>query len=343
MLDMINELWKILEDMGGEPEDWGEPHFEHHQGYYEPMPLSSSNFDDISTEGVDCKICCVDGGNNLVYQSPIDSIHLIRVYFNIFEGPQRVDNIDPMTAYLTARVEDERLECRLHPLNDSIPVPDTSFTLDREELSEKRTASAGRVIRTYLEWHAMHHAVIEYLESGDTLVKDGVLQTSVERERVYAEDLYGAVEKKDIDLVGVAKTCSLRTSNGYPLVAAVRSLARDIDHKRWFYHPLAENKNPDHKGDMCIAKYHPQSDHVFRTEFYREKDIDKKKVLRGLAEQSKDPAFLGYPYGLVDADIRARVTDEEVKHLKRAGLERMKESMRHRVNALNAHEVLSDL
>ncbi|MFO8110808.1 MAG: DNA double-strand break repair nuclease NurA [Thermoplasmata archaeon] len=339
---MIQELWSIIEEMGGIPDEWGDPLFQHHQGYYESVPLSTDNFSKYGfRDKGDRIVCCVDGGNNCIYRSPVDSLHLIRVYFNLFKGRKRYKNVKPLNTFLMVEDNDRHVKCNLYPMESDISIPKRDFLLSKDELggSEK----AGRIIRTYLEWSAMKYAVEEYLHDGDILVKDGVLQTSVENEKKYADALYHAVEEMNVNLVGIAKSCSLRTTLGHPLISAVRFFARDFDSELWMYHPLAINHNPDHRGDMSIVKYHPRSEYVFRTEFYDGFKQEKEEVLGYLANQARDPLFLGYPYGLVDADIKARVSDEETKHLRRAGADRMKKTVSHRMRALDAHDKLSEL
>ncbi len=341
---MIQELWRILNEMGGVPDDWGDPHFQHHQGYYESVPLSTDNFTPFSSTGEEDKVvCCVDGGNNCIYRSPIDSLHLIRIYFNLFKGRTRSKNVKPLNAFLTVKQGYESIECRIRPIESYMPISETEFILNKEDLGDGNGENAGRIIRTYLEWDTMSHVVEKHLDEGDMLVKDGVLQTSVEGEKEHSDRLYGLVEKHNINLVGVAKSCSLKTTMGHPLISAVRFIGDGLEEDLWYYHPLAINKNPDHKGDMAIVKYHPRSEYVFRTEFYEGVDMDKKEVLGHLANQAKDPLFLGYPYGLVDADMKARVTDEETRHLRRAGTDRMRKEVSYRIKALDAHDRLSNL
>ncbi len=341
---MIQELWKILKQMGGVPEEWGDPQFQHQQGYYEPVPLSRDNFRDYSfTDSGDKLICCVDGGNNCIYRSPVDSLHLIRVYFNLFKDRKRHQNVKPLNAFLAVENEDYKIKARLYPMDSGIEITEREFVLDKEELGNGGAEKAARAVRTYLEWETMRYAADKFLSQGDILVKDGVLQTSVEGEKGYAESLYEKVEEKKVNLLGIAKSCSLRTTMGHSLISAVRYLAQDFDSALWYYHPLTVNRNPDHRGDMTIVKYHPRSEYVFRTEFYDGFKQDKEKVLAYLANQARDPLFLGYPYGLVDADIKARISDDEARHLRKAGADRMEKTLSYRMKAMDAHDKLSEL
>ncbi|MBS3817401.1 MAG: hypothetical protein KGY76_07560 [Candidatus Thermoplasmatota archaeon] len=342
---MLKDLYEVIEELSETPEDWGEPSFSQEQ-YYDTVPLSEENLNGYDVKNGDRVICCVDGGNNKIYESPTDSIDLIKIYFNLFRGKERVKNFDPWTAFLVSEFENDEIRCELRPLNDSLPIEKLNYVLKDEEMEEKKPSTAGHTIRKYLEWKAMEYAVEEHLGPGDILVKDGVLQTTVERERRFAERTYEKVEENEVVMLGIAKTSSLMTTTGYPLVASVNSMARETDKDLWYYHPIADNSNPDHKGEMYIVKYHPSSTYAFRTEFYREKsykDEVREDVLGHLAFQAKDPIFLGYPYGLVDADKKARVTDEEVEYLKNMGDNRMNKTFRDKINSVNAHDKLSNI
>ncbi|MEF8835387.1 MAG: DNA double-strand break repair nuclease NurA [Candidatus Thermoplasmatota archaeon] len=339
---MLNDLYEMIDELSDSPEEWGRPYFSQEQ-YYDPVELSKTNFNQLEDKRSGRKICCVDGGNNKIFESPSDSVHLIRIYFNLFEGERRVENIEPVTALLTSKFEGENVRAELRRISGSIPFSRTDFLLKKDELEEKSPVSAGHTVRKYLEWEALRYAVEEYLDPGDIVVRDGVLQTTVESEREFAEEAYSTVEEKGAGLVGIAKTSSLMTTNDYPLIASIQALARETDKDPWYYHPIAENEHPDHKGEMYIVKYHPSSRYAFRTEFYREVDVDVEEVLGELAFQAKDPIFLGYPYGLVEADKKARVTDEEIDYLKNMCDNRMNDSFRDKINACNAHDKLSNI
>ncbi|MBS3782075.1 MAG: hypothetical protein KGY68_05650 [Candidatus Thermoplasmatota archaeon] len=339
---MLNDLYEVIEDLSDIPENWGKPYFSQDQ-YYEPVELSENNLHNFKAKRTGRKVCCIDGGNNKIFESPTDSVHLIRIYFNLFKGEKRVENIEPVTTFLISRFDGEKVRAELKIVDGSIPFSRTDFLLQGSEMEEKSPASAGHTVRKYLEWEVLQYAVNEYLEEDDIVIRDGVLQTTVESEREYAEEAYEKVEENQVALVGIAKTSSLMTTKNYPLIASVQAIARQTDKRMWYYHPVAKNDHPDHQGEMYIVKYHPSSNYAFRTEFYKNIDVDVKEVLGELAFQAKDPIFLGYPYGLVDADKRARVTDEEIDYLKNMCDNRMEESFRDKINSCNAHDRLSSI
>lgn len=339
---MIDEFWEMLESLEEEPDEWGEPYFSQ-QRFYDPVPIDEDNFNGFDIRDDTRTISCVDGGNNKIYETPCQSIHLIRVYFNLFDRGERVKNIDPFSAFLNSRYREDKIVAELHPVNDTIPFDRDEFVFERDELEDGKPVEAAHSVRKYLEWETVSHVAAEHLREGDIIVRDGVLQTGVEEERKYAEKAYDSVINNDVRLVGLAKTCSLRTSKGYPLLPAIRNISEGIDRERWYYHPVADNSNPDHMGEISFVKYHPSSAYAFRTEFFREQEHDIDEILGNIAYQAQDPIFLGYPYGLVDADKKARVTDEEIEYLKNMGSNKMGTLAEHKVNSMNAHDLLSNI
>lgn len=331
-----------MKDIDHIPGDLGRPYFKQEQ-YYESSPLSKDNFHSIKAKEGGRVISCVDGGNNIIFESPSECIHLIRVYFNLFKGRKRVKNVEPFSGYLVSKLQDDHIVSTLYPISSTIPIDKQQFILSKNDVEGGGMVNAGHTVRRYLEWLAAGHAQSEYLNEGDILVKDGALQTSVEEERTYAEEVYKNCIDSGVIITGIAKTSSLLTTSGYPLLAAVRILSQEFSDSMWYYNPLAKNKHPDHKGDMYIVKYHSGSEYVFRSEFHRDQKVPVDDVFEELAVQAKDPIFLGYPYGLVDADKRARVTDEEIKYLRTLGSSSMNKTMRYRVNSMNAHDILSNI
>lgn len=339
---MIRELWDLIDGFDERPDDWGKPYFSQ-QKYYKPKTIEIDNFQEFDFKEKDRVLCCVDGGNNKIFETPSESIHLLRIYFNLFRGKKRVENIEPLSLYLSCDHQEDEITVRSMKVNDSIPIGSDEYVVKKEELENGRPVNAGHTVRKYLEWETIKYVSENYLEEGDIILRDGVLQTGVEGEREYAEEAYNSVEENGVHLVGLAKTCTLRTTCGFPLVAAIQELSTEVSEGPWYYHPIAENEHPDHKGEMMVVKYHRNSNYAFRTEFYREIDNPVEEILEYMAFQAQDPIFLGYPYGLVDADKRARVTDEEIEYLKSVGFNRMGRTFKNKVSTLDAHDKLSEL
>ncbi len=84
----------------------------------------------------------------------------------------------------------------------------------------------------------------------------------------------------------------------------------------WYYYPIVEINQPNHKAEMFATKLHKNSEHVFRFEVLKDQLTrhnlgEVELILSALAANSGDIAFPGYPYGLIDADRFARVQNSE--------------------------------
>ena len=67
---------------------------------YTPRDFSTKFFTSISSIECDSKLSFIDGGNAPVYDSPNVTVHLSRVYFNLFKNEKRVNS-----RYLPQRME----------------------------------------------------------------------------------------------------------------------------------------------------------------------------------------------------------------------------------------------
>ena len=115
---------------------------------------------------------------------------------------------------------------------------------------------------------------------------------------------------------------------------------------KWLYHPIAEISSDEHRADMAFVKLHDKSKYIFRFEIYKEQKDKIKDVAGLLADNCKDPVFVGYPYGLIEADRNARITNNEKDMMKTffsvkfgRDWERIKETL----TSVDAHEILDSI
>jgi len=297
---------------------------------YTPINLDTGNFHPIVDREMDCTLCFLDGGNINVARAPNFIVELTRLYFGKYRGgrrlnplqiPQRIDFYT--VCYATSRKGRIIYETELIPVReewrDFLPdAKDLIFdSLDRSIMVGLQRASVDKVsssARVFAEWKLAGFLAEKELEEGDILVKDGSLQTFVTNERKYANRAYGKAMERGATFTGLAKTSTLFTTTGHPLVSAISELSQTTGFrdKAWYYHPIVVIKQPDHRADMYAVKLHPQADYVFRFEILREQAEQlpteaKERVIAALADNAKDISFPGYPYGLIDADRFGRV------------------------------------
>ncbi|MBN2518840.1 MAG: DNA double-strand break repair nuclease NurA, partial [Candidatus Altiarchaeota archaeon] len=174
----------------------------------------------------------------------------------------------------------------------------------------------GEIARSFAEW-SYASFVIKQLRAGDVFARDGTLHAPYTNQTKYAEEAYKTAEARDVDFVGISKTCSLYTSTGLPLVAAIARLARENGISgSWYYEKVADITDPAHKADLNFVKLNDSSKYILRTEVLKGQETQKERIFGVLASNARDISFPGYPYGLVDADKNARVSYRELKPLR---------------------------
>ena len=323
-------MLEILSRIGirNEPEDYGEPAIKGAT----PVKFSAKNFHPLK-EVRHIKIGFVDGGNNAIYLAPGQSIHLVRLYYSIFEGVKKIEfGRYTFIVDVNFRVEDDKYVVKIYSVEPSSLLPQ-EIVLGANEIDERDKIKAiGAYIRRIGEWILLGRI----MEKCDILVRDGSLQTGATREYEYANRVF-----KDKTIVGFSKTCSLLTTRGYSLMASIHHLSKKMNIQApWYYHPIARGITTI-KGDMFAVKLHPFSDYVFRVEVYPEEEAPL--ALGALVPMANDPTFLGYPYGLIDADINARIGDDEAKMYSQILYNYADEFTRMQANALNAHDIISEV
>lgn len=164
---------------------------------------------------------------------------------------------------------------------------------------------------------------------------DGSLQTGYIGENVYAEAAHNSAIKNDAILSGLSKTSSLLTTTGMNLMAALNKIGPKAP---WYYNPIANISHPDHAAEMFAVKLHEKASTCYRYEILKHQKDKFKEAIAALIFNSRDPRYLGYPYGLIDADNFARVTERErlmLKNLFSSHSKKLEES------AGDAHEVIN--
>lgn len=288
----------------------GEPWFS--DARYTPIAFSKDNFQELQAKpGV---LCAVDGGNCEIISTPSFSLSLLRVFAVVFNGEKRTQSeTHDFLCFVKNAVRNGRvsLETRLDALGETqLTLPASVLSFDASDSSIARqgyraspSAMAG-VLRSFLEW-MLAEKKLRSLDEG-VVVKDGTLQTSFSGEAQFARKAFDAARASDVKLCALAKTSSLLTSSGMPLVEAINRMAPA---GAWFYFPIVQNEHPDHQADIFACKLHAQSKHAFRFELLRGQELGC--ALENLAFQARDAYFLGYPYALVVADAFARVSQGE--------------------------------
>jgi len=333
---MITDAAKAIASLASKRIDLplGKPSFQP-ADRYKSFEFDSKNFkkiDPLSQHShMRNKVAFLDGGNLAVIKTPSFAVHFERVYFNCFQGSERVTLQIPnkLEFFVVVTSSGEGGEItyttQFIPLNEEHKkyLPDEKDLVfdsyDKtlvEGESRVEIPRIGDVARSFAEWEYASFVCNE-LSDGDVFVRDGTLHAPYTNQTEYAEEAYDVARKRGVLFSGVSKTSQLYTTTGLPLVAAINRLARDNNVQApWYYENIVEITDPAHKAELNFAKFNPNSDYIFRLEILKGQEDKKDTIMAALVENSKDITFPGYSYGLVDADKNARVSFDQLDALR---------------------------
>lgn len=330
---VINAAEELIRDLDGliSEEDLGKPLLS--SVNYNVYPFSTANFKKLLPAKSERKIASIDGGNSELVGAPNFSIQLNRVFFNIFNGRKRIvdttipNRIEFFSATFAAP-ENKHIfyKTLIFPLSEIVDVHlpnpnDLSFDSNDRRLmigdSRAEISRVASIARRFAEWEYARQVVESEMDEGDLIVMDGTLRTAFQNESMYARRAYRSAKRKGVIYSGFSKSCRLFTTTGLSLIGAIGKLAADAHvGPTWYYSPIAESLSLDHEGSIYIVKLHEQSPRAFRYEIQSEQDKNLnekeiKEIFSQLYINSSDVSFPGYPYGLIDADDKSRVRNEE--------------------------------
>ncbi|MBI3035174.1 DNA double-strand break repair nuclease NurA, partial [Candidatus Woesearchaeota archaeon] len=175
----------------------------------------------------------------------------------------------------------------------------------------------------------------------DVIVLDGSLQSTLTNEDRYLNELYESCSENNVILAALSKTASLFTDDGNLLSVVLDNISNIPS---WFYYPIADINNPSHKAEMFFVKFHPKSKHIFRFEIFNIQKSMAEDTINALASGCIDPIFIGYPYGLIEADRVARISNKEKDSLKTILLAKLRnKNIEKYLSTINAHAILDKI
>ena len=343
--------------------DIGDPHIQGEN--IEVFSSKKENFRLINKIESPRDIGFVDGGNLELIGAPNFSNQLNRIYSAKWHNDKRISNkrLEFFSATYSTSLMDNQIQYKtifeLDPnqteLRELLPKEkDLSFSAnDRTIMSGNQIADISRVSsigRRFAEWTNAND-LIEVLNENDILMIDGTLQTNFTNESTYLTNLKKKARNKGVILCGLSKTSSLQTTTGLSLLGSIDRLAEENNIKREWYYPFAISRSTDHDVMIFIIKLSRNTDRIFRFEVDRKtfeelKDLQINEIFSTIMRNSNDLSFIGYPYGLIDADNMARVSYDESDEYKgiitsilsQSGAS--KEFLRH-IQAKDAHDILN--
>ncbi len=338
---------RIIEKICSRAEPAGK-HIVFNSESYRPAEIRPSNFKAIKESRFNGRIAFVDGGNITVVEGADFCLQAARIYHTVYFSNKRVrSGRDEFFAFAGKEkgeisVEIIRAETADGPHENS--AKKMSFSLYDPSLATKFSnaspAAAANAARKLAELsHALDVAAT--LESGDILALDRDLQPSVTGEDELLAKIRAKAAEKGVIVCGISKTSRLCTEEGGSAAEAVRKIEPSGE---WHYHPacIPEKEN----AEIMLAKLHSSSKYIFRIDTFSKSADEIEPMLSALKENSSDPVFFGYPYGMIEADRFARVSNEEAEYMKvriiaKAGSNSAK--IARLMSSVDAHSVLDNI
>ncbi len=313
---------------------------------YRAHKIDIKNFHKIDKTISNKKIAFIDGGNAEIIGSANFSLNIIRVCYVIYQNNKKIDSKRfEIFAFVKAINKDDDIyfKTTFFNINNNLQLDEISFnSLDHTlmlGINRAEISNVANAIRRFAELKLAKYVADNKLS--DFIVLDGNLQSTLTNESNYLNDLYGSCERNNVTLAALSKTNSLFTENGN-LLSAVLSTISSLN--SWFYYPIADIEGHSHKAEMFFVKFHEKSRHIFRLEIFNIQKTKAEQIINELASNCADPIFLGYPYGMVEADRIARVPNNEKESLRTMLMVRLKnKSIEKYLSAVNAHEILDKI
>jgi len=313
---------------------------------YKPHKIDIRNFHEIKKSNSAKKIAFVDAGNAEIVGSSNFSLNLIRVCCVVYQNNKKIiaKKFEILAFVKAINVNDEiHYKVEFFNSNNAVNLDEISFnSLDHTLMlgvNRAEIGSAANAIRRFAELKLARYIADNKIS--DVIVLDGNLQCTITNENNYLNDLHDSCNKNNVILAALSKTTSLFTENGN-LLSAVLSGISSLD--SWMYYPIVEIENHNHKAEMFFIKFHEKSKHIFRFEIFNEQKDKAKEIINEMASNCYDPVFIGYPYGLVEADKIARVSNQEKESLRTMLLFKLRnKNIEKYLSAVNAHEILDKI
>lgn len=312
---------------------------------YRAHRIDRKNFHEINLSVANKKIAFVDGGNAEIIGSSNFSLNLIRAGCAVYQNNNKKILAEKFEILALVQAVSQNSEIyyktAFFTAKNPMPLEDMCFSsfdpalmigVNRVEIS-----NVANAIRRFAELK-LAKIISERDNFCDIIVLDGNLQSTLTNENKYLNELYESCSKNNVVLAALSKTTSLFTENGNLLSVVLGNISTL---PKWSYHPIVDINNINHKAEMFFVKFHDKSKHIFRLEIFNIQKAKAEETINYLAGNCIDPIFIGYPYGLVEADKIARISNNEKESLRTFFLFKIKDkNIEKYLSSANAHEIL---
>ncbi|MBW2969916.1 hypothetical protein KY309_02290 [Candidatus Woesearchaeota archaeon] len=302
-------------------------------GSHERVPLKKEAFQSLKP-ATGPRLVFVDSGSGRVLAGPSVCVDFVRLYSCWYEDNVRVDR-ELREFFLVVSAFQKGLDLGFEVvLFDLNGLEKEKFSFDAFDpvlcFGGRRAEPSAVVsyVRKLLELRFVDE-LCNKLSKDDVIVRDGDLEARGDLMETVWHSLRVSSQRKGVVVLGLAKTSVLCTDSGNSALVALRKIAPSGS---WFYYT---------GGSVGFVKLHPSSKYVFRCDVMPFDRDSLPKSWSALAANAEDPAFLGYPYGLVDADKFAQVAKDELSQLRARFAVQSKEVFSSVESALDAHDLLN--
>ncbi|MBU0758731.1 MAG: DNA double-strand break repair nuclease NurA, partial [Nanoarchaeota archaeon] len=233
--------------------------------------------------------CFIDGGNAPIYETANLSVHLIRTAAIIFHDGKYCATRNEFYSCVTR----DQGEYSIKTFPDQTLGQLIGMMVIGADGKRVKIVTIQEIIRRITELKL----AAKMADDSDMVLLDGSLEPNHDLEAPIISSLPAHV-------YGLSKTTSLGVQNGLSLGYSLMDLSPT---GVWLY-PIQESPY-----FISMIKLHKNSKHVFRLDSFSK---PQNEILAVLTQNSRDPVFLGYPYGLVQADELARVSNSELDMLR---------------------------
>ncbi|EFK97905.1 hypothetical protein LDC_0047 [sediment metagenome] len=302
---------------------------------FRPIKLDKRNFKEINTIKTDKKVVFIDGGNQEIISTPHLSLQFVRVYYTIYQDNRRIKS-RKIEFYALITLKDNQSKQRMAEaklFGTELFSKPLLFDLDELDV-QSNLATIGNLLRRISEMKAAAVACEDITDS--FIILDGTLFAPTKIEQEFVNGLFAAAGSNTI--AAISKTSHLFTDNGLSINAAISQLSPE---GCWHYFPVADIDDQRYKADLHIVRLNEKSSYQFIIEL--RKGDQPAELFSVLKDNSTDPVFLGYPYGLIEADQFARVSNQEKDQFRTMLMAKAGKDWKRLIGsemAINAHSIL---
>ncbi|MCK5177812.1 MAG: hypothetical protein KAQ92_08870 [Candidatus Aenigmarchaeota archaeon] len=348
-----NEIKECVFDLKKQlkPQESGDICFFRNKEKYKPYKIRKNYFSQVK-KPLDLKtrkIAFIDGGNNMLLSASNFCIVLNRLHFSLYQNnlrlkPKIADTID-FLSICTSSMENNEIYYNVKVISqnslfadfDKISISSVDKSVS-SGLFRAKISKIGDVARKYAEWIFAEEIAKNQLDVGDMIIRDGTLEARFIGESDFADKAYEICSKKNILFAGIAKTTALFTNTGANFSSVLKS--HSPENKIWYYYPVVDIDSKYHRAKMYFAKLHEKSNRVLRADIFNGSKYNADEFFYQIADNSKDPCFFGYPYGLIEAHKMALVSNKELQYYKTLAMAYLDKSVLSDIGSQDGHDEL---